>query len=140
MRKQPWFAAAAIAAIALLAGTSAAADPRFVEQQAENELLGDWVIGSTVQGLDGEEVGNITDFLIDRETGVITAVLIDVGGFLGFAAKTVAVPLAEFEMTYDAHQVQLMLTRDAADAAPEFEFREREELPAPGGMGTGFAN
>jgi hypothetical protein len=54
----------------------------------------------------------------------------DVGGFLGFGAKQIAVDWDDLEQADDGSEIVLALTREQADEAPSFNFRD-QELPTP---------
>ena len=127
-------------------GQTAEAQPvaePIVREQAANELRLDWITGTTVTSPDGERIGNVNDLIIDGETGQLSAAILSVGGFLGIGAKQIAVAWSELQIDYDANEISLALTREEADAAPEYVFREQEQPPAPmpaatgtGGVGT----
>ncbi|MGY6704156.1 PRC-barrel domain-containing protein [Roseinatronobacter sp.] len=102
-----------------------------VQQQAPNELRVDWITGTTVRSLQDENIGNIGDLIIDQDTNEITAAILSVGGFLGIGAKQIAVRFDELVIDFDAREIQLDMTREQADDAPEYVFRERTDLPAP---------
>lgn len=110
--------------------TDEATDEAIVREQAPNELRVDWITGTRVRSLDGENIGRITDLIFDEETNAITVAILSVGGFLGIGAKDIAVKFDELQIDFDAREIQLDLTRDAADAAPEYVFRERASRPA----------
>lgn len=81
------------------------------EQDAEQSLrapylvrfreAGTWqagaVDGKPVYGIEGDNIGTASDILIGKD-GRVVAVLIEVGGYLGLAAKTVAVKADAFEV------------------------------------------
>ncbi|MDD7971018.1 PRC-barrel domain-containing protein [Roseinatronobacter alkalisoli] len=102
-----------------------------VQQQAANELRVDWITGTTVYSRQDENIGRIDDLIIDQDSHAITAAILSVGGFLGMGAKQIAVRFDELEIDFDAREIYLNLTRDQADAAPEYVFRERTDAPAP---------
>lgn len=108
-----------------------------VREQAPNELRVDWITGTTVTSPDGETIGNVNDLIIDGETGEMTAAILSVGGFLGIGAKQIAVNWSELQIDYDANEISMNLTREQADAAPEYVFRDREQPPAPMPADTG---
>ena len=111
------------------AADEAPVDEAIVREQAPNELRVDWITGSRVNSYDGENIGRITDLIFDEESHRITVAILSVGGFLGIGAKDIAVKFEELTIDYDAREIQLNLTRDAADAAPEYVFRQRAERP-----------
>lgn len=100
-----------------------------VEQQEPVEVRGDWVLGSRVLTPDGVRIGYIEDLIIDKESGSVSAAIISVGGFLGFGSKEIAVDWSELELNYDANDVRLGITKEEAEAAPDYIFREQEQLP-----------
>ena len=50
------------------------------------------IIGSKVINLEGQQIGTITNLVIDIDTGLIMYAALDFGGFLGFRDKLFAVP------------------------------------------------
>jgi sporulation protein YlmC with PRC-barrel domain len=58
------------------------------EQLASVELTG--LLGHTVVGSGGAELGRIVDLLVDGQ-GRVRAVVVDVGGFMGVGSRKVAV-------------------------------------------------
>lgn len=134
-----------IAAIAapLIAQTAIAQDAEqvIVENQAGSEVRGDWVLGARVYNPEGEFIGSIEDLILDQEDGAVNAAIVSFGGFLGFGAKEIAVDWSELEINYDGNEITLAITREEAEAAPEYSFREQESAPAPmpeTGTGTGI--
>ena len=117
-----------------------------VESQERSEVRGDWVLGARVYTPDQQMIGSIEDLILDLEGGGVNAAIVSVGGFLGFGSKEIAIEWSELEINYDANEVILGITREQAEAAPEYEFRARESRPVPQtgtgttadpGMGTG---
>jgi hypothetical protein len=100
-----------------------------VREQAQNELRVDWITGSRVRAPDDENIGRIHDLIIDQDTHTITAAILSVGGFLGIGAKQIAVRFDELEIDFDAREIRLNLSREEADAAPEYVYRDRTDLP-----------
>ena len=107
---------------------------QIVREQAANELRLDWVTGTTITSADGEGIGDINDLILDGETGQIEAAIVGVGGFLGIGEKQIAVAWDELQIDYDANEISADLTREEAEAAPEYVFRDQEQPPAPAGM------
>jgi sporulation protein YlmC with PRC-barrel domain len=133
----------AIVGASLLA-TSAVAQDALVTQQGADELRGDWVIGASVTSMEDETIGDIEDIIINEADGTIVAAVVSVGGFLGFGAKSIAVDWSELNINWDADEITIALTREEAEEAPEYEFRERELEPLPvdpngGGVGDDAA-
>jgi sporulation protein YlmC with PRC-barrel domain len=61
--------------------------------------MGRSVVGKSIYGQDGEEIAEIEDVVVTN--GQVQAVLVDVGGFLGFGAKRVALALTDLKVRGD---------------------------------------
>lgn len=126
------------AAILPLLATGVSAQEALVTTQGDDELRGEWVIGASINSPEGEAIGSIQDIILDEEDGSVTAAVVSVGGFLGIGAKSIAISWDELQMDWDASEIVVALTREEAEEAPEYEFRDREYKPAPAGdTGTG---
>lgn len=88
---------------------------------------------------DWENVGDIDDFVVTHD-GTVRAVLLDVGGFLGIGARTVAVNMEALDFVYshDDEDFYLVLsgtTKEQLENAPEYRHHEgtyRGAVPGPG--------
>lgn len=107
-----------------------AASGKVAQEQAANEIRLDWVTEGNVTAPDGTAIGSINDLILDGETGQMKAAIIGVGGFLGIGTKQIAVPWDKLMINYDAQEITSDLTKEEAEAAPAYVFREQE--PAPG--------
>lgn len=106
------------------------------QEQAPNELRLDWITGASVTSPDGDAIGDINDLIVDGETGQMIAAVIGVGGFLGIGEKQIALPWDQLTINYDAQEITSNLTKEQADAAPEYVFREQEGAPVAETAGT----
>ena len=133
---------AMLTALALTMSGPILAQEAVRQNQEPQELRADWIVGTTLQTPAGETIGTIDDLLLDREDGSVTAAIVSVGGFLGFGAKQIAVKWQDLEEEYDGSEIVLALTREEAEAAPEFDFRDQALPPPPpapepdAGLGT----
>lgn len=75
--------------------------------------------GTTVVTATGEEIGEI-DSIGQSEEHQERIATVDVGGFLGVAEKTIAIPLSELEMSSDGN-VQTTLTKETIESQEEFD-------------------
>ncbi|MBC9245477.1 PRC-barrel domain-containing protein [Paracoccus sp. 11-3] len=121
--------AAAEEAAAAAAAAEVAASGKVVQEQAATELRLDWVTGASVVTADATPIGNINDIIVDSETGQMIAAVIGVGGFLGIGQKQIAVPWDQLVINYDAQEITSDLTKEEAEAAPEYVFRQQEAAP-----------
>jgi hypothetical protein len=77
---------------------------------------------------DWENVGDIDDFVVTTD-GKVRAVLLDVGGFLGIGARTVAVNMEALDFVYshdddDFYLVLTGTTKEQLENAPEYRHHE----------------
>lgn len=121
--------------------TAQDAEDVIVSGQGGSDLRSDWILGARIVTPDEEQIGPIQDIIIDEEDGSVNAVIVSVGGFLGFGSKAIAVDWDELDISYDANVVELDITREDAEEAEEYAYRDREFEPLPepeeGGTGTG---
>ncbi len=111
--------AGAIAAPAFAASFVAAQQPG---EQSISSLTGLKVVNSA-----GEALGVTTYFVTDK-SGKITTVVIGIGGFLGLAEKSVAVPFSDIEVAKDKEGkdvVRIDATKDSLAAAPSYTWTEK---------------
>jgi sporulation protein YlmC with PRC-barrel domain len=95
-----------------------------------SELIDQSIYSST--GDDAEDIGKVTD-LIFSEDGMITGVVVGVGGFLGIGEKSVAVPFNLLEFTLAADNTERWVvptTKDALTSAPDFVWQKDEPADA----------
>jgi hypothetical protein len=79
------------------------------------------IVGRTVLGPDGQEIGRVVDVLVDAR-GDPRAAVIDFGGFMGVGARRVAVDWSAltFPPAGSAADIKLDLTTDQIKNAPAY--------------------
>ena len=105
------------------------ADMEFIEVQDEAQFLAeDEVIGKDVVNINDEEVGTITDLVMDQDQKLVGIVL-SVGGFLGIADKWVAIPVDQIDFPTDEQPARLRVavTEEQLQNAPDFMTRDEVE-------------
>ena len=124
-------AALVMASAAGFAQTSAppsgASDAQFVTVQPAGQWSARQFLGQAVTNQAGENIGDINDVLFDKAGRVSTAV-IGVGGFLGIAEKSVAVPFSALSFTADNEGKRVVivpLSKERLQAAPDFQPTEK---------------
>jgi PRC-barrel domain len=107
-----------------------AAAGSFINEQAEGQhLASDW-IGETVYNSADENLGDITDLLID-EDGSIHGIVLGVGGFLGIGKKWVGIPFEALRTTADENgAVTIFLDATAEQLEAALEFRTLADIEA----------
>jgi hypothetical protein len=108
------------------ATTSITAPSSFLNQQTANEWRSSDLVGTKVVGAGNENIGEIEDVLIDNG-GMVKAVVIGVGGFLGVGEKDVAVPFSALQVSRkvgseDIERVTVSYTKDQLNQAPSFKY------------------
>ena len=80
------------------------------------------LIGAEVKTSDNEDVGSVSDLIID-ENGQVAAIVVGVGGFLGMGQRNVAIGWDEVirSGTPAKNKLQVSVTRDSLMSAPEFK-------------------
>ena len=94
---------------------------------ARSAWLGSNLIGMDIYANAGKDqaIGQVSDLLIDND-GQITALVVDVGGFLGIGEKSVGIPFARIEqMPGEAANRRLVYsgTREELKSAPAIDLR-----------------
>jgi hypothetical protein len=94
------------------------------------------ILGRTVQGADGKDMGRIVDIVVDP-VGQVRAAIIDFGGFLGVGSRKIAVSWGALHFAgavKKGDNIELDLTRDQLKAAPEY--REGNSVVVIGSTGA----
>ena len=94
-----------------------------VTVDAKKAVLATSFIGSSVYTSADENIGDINDIIFD-DKGMIQAVIVGVGGFLGMGEKDVALPLDKINVARDennAIKLTIQASRDDLDKAPAFD-------------------
>ena len=86
------------------ANTQAPSGINFVTTQEKTEWRAPKLIGVGVYGPDDKQIGKIDDIMMDHD-GKAQAVVIGIGGFLGFGKKDVAVPFSELQWKTEPRKV-----------------------------------
>lgn len=108
-----------------MTGTETEMAPAQSFSSLEEMTVGD-VVGFVAYDPEGNRIGEI-DYVID--TGSEPEAIIGIGGFLGLGEYTVALPLADFELTDDGMGFELATDKETLKETPEFDESEVEGLP-----------
>lgn len=98
---------------------------RYLDAAPTDGMQASNLIGAEVTTTGDEEVGAVSDLIIDQD-GKVVAVVVSVGGFLGMGEKDVAIGWDEVSRsgTADERELRIDMTRDDLNSAPEFERQE----------------
>lgn len=83
------------------------------------------LIGADVTTTGDEEVGAISDLIIDQD-GRVVAIVVGVGGFLGMGEKNVAISWDQVTKsgTADEQKLRINQTREGLKSAPEYKVQK----------------
>jgi sporulation protein YlmC with PRC-barrel domain len=89
----------------------------------------DQLIGANVYSYDNENIADVSEIIL-TDDGQVEAVIIDVGGFLGIGAKSVAIAFDDLDLRSDEGgtlYVYTGYTREQLDSAAEYNQDEYEQ-------------
>ncbi len=100
-----------------------------VEPVDKNQVVA--ILGRIVAGAEGQQVGRLTDVLVDG-TGQPQAAVLDIGGFMGVGTRTIAVhwKTLHFAPWNDKTPITLDLSLEQIKAMPEYKGLATDK-PAP---------
>lgn len=80
------------------------------------------LIGAEVKNTGNENVGSVSDLVLDRK-GQVVAIVVGVGGFLGMGERDVAIGWDDVTRsgTPDEMELRIDVTREGLRAAPEYK-------------------
>lgn len=121
------------------------ADPNTGERiQATAENSGDKILvartfrasklsGLNVRNMQGEELGEINDFVIDLKTGKVQYAAMSVGGLLGIGDKLFAVPFSKLKFDHGQDEMYFVLDmpKEKIAAAPGFDQNDWPDFADP---------
>jgi len=88
------------------------------------------ILGKRVRNLEGEDLGNIEELVVDEVTGRITYAILTFGGFLSMGDKLFAVPWVS--LTFDGSDAYVMkANKELLKNAPGFEPNNWPDMSDP---------
>ena len=85
-------------------------------------LMGaDTLLGNDVYNNDGEDLGDIKEFMIDMASGTVAYAVPSYGGVLGMGDKLFAVPWAALTLDTENKRFTLQVPKDMLKDAPGFD-------------------
>ena len=86
------------------------------------QLMGaDTLLGNDVYNSDGEDLGDIKEFMIDMASGRVSYAVLSFGGMLGFGDKLFAVPWQAVTLDTANKRFTLAVPKDRLKDAPGFD-------------------
>jgi sporulation protein YlmC with PRC-barrel domain len=78
------------------------------------------LIGATVKSTQGQNIGEVTDLVVNNKNDVIAAV-VSVGGLLGVGQKKIGVRYQDFEVSPDGRTLYLNMNEEQLEQQPAFD-------------------
>lgn len=79
------------------------------------------VKGVKVKNIDNEDLGEINEIVLDKNTGKVSYLVLDFGGFLSFGNKYFAIPWSAFQYNKEDDSFILNVDKDRLKNAPGFD-------------------
>ena len=80
------------------------------------------VVGQTVKNSEGEDIGEVRDFVTQPDSPEIDSLVLSRSRLLGLGEKLVTIPWDKVRVDPQSHDLVVTLTKDELDNAPEFEY------------------
>lgn len=98
-------------------------DDRDMNGQRAGRASAEALMGRTVVGSDGKELGSVEDVILDSTSGEARQVVIASGGFLGIGEKNIAVDFSDAELLAGKDQVRVKtLTQAQVEGMEGFDY------------------
>ncbi|MEJ2033464.1 MAG: PRC-barrel domain-containing protein [Deltaproteobacteria bacterium] len=102
------------------AGQSSSQSEQVQATQQEQQVKStNKLIGRAVMGHQGQEIGNISDIMIDTQTGQVAYALVSSGGVLGMGENQYIVPWNALHIDPQTNQLALDMSKDQLKDAPK---------------------
>ncbi|HWQ19320.1 MAG TPA: PRC-barrel domain-containing protein [Methanotrichaceae archaeon] len=103
-------------------GAEVVSPPSSVTEAGIHRLLSASTLkGDKVRNPQGEDLGKIEDFMIDRASGCMPYAALSFGGVAGLGDKLFAVPWKAMALDRDRHEFVLNMSKDVLKNAPGFD-------------------
>lgn len=109
---------------------SAGADVEAMAKQKKGQILSKQLIDSNIVNDSDEEIGSITDIVMDKN-GKVAGIIVTVGGFLGMGEKHVALPWDSVDITMgddnENYEVTTALGEKELKNKPDYKTKRNQE-------------
>jgi sporulation protein YlmC with PRC-barrel domain len=95
---------------------------KVVQVPTINGRMPEDIVGQTVQNTEGEDIGEVRDFITQPDSAAIDSLVLSQSRLLGFGEKLVTIPWKKVRVDPQSHGLVVTLTKDELDNAPEFEY------------------
>jgi sporulation protein YlmC with PRC-barrel domain len=108
-------------------------------QHPQGVVESDKLIGASIKGPDGKDLGEVDALLVDAQEGKVSHVVVGRGGLAGIGATKVVVPWSDVKVSWerDASTPTVTMDQTALDKAPRYERRRAGDQPPAASPATG---
>lgn len=103
----------------------AEADAALAIDETDRLIASDKVAGTSVYGRDGERLGAIYNFMVDKVSGRVAYVVMSFGGFLGLGERFYPLPWKALTYVPSQSGYVVGLSRQEIEAAPSYAAGEQ---------------
>jgi len=95
-------------------------------------LMGaDTLNGNDVYNLQGEDLGDVKEIMLDMDSGRVSYAVLSFGGFLGMGNKLFAVPWSALSLDTTNRRFTLDVQKDRLEGAPGFDKDQWPDMSDP---------
>lgn len=87
----------------------------------ERILSSSTITGKNVQNLEGENIGDIKELMIDPQNGEVAYAVLSFGGFMGIGSKYFAVPIQTLRFGDKDDSIVMDIDKKVLENAPSFD-------------------
>jgi sporulation protein YlmC with PRC-barrel domain len=96
-----------------------------------NVLSASTMIGDGVRNQEGENLGDIEEFMIDLNRGCISYAVLSFGGVAGLGDKLFAIPWDQLTLSTEEHEFILDVDKETLKGAPGFDQDDWPDTTSP---------
>ena len=93
-------------------------------EETDRLIASDKVEGTTVYNPEGEKLGSIYNFMVDKESGQVEYAVLQFGGFLGMGSDYYPVPWAALEYDEEQGGYVIDVDKEVLEKAPRYAVNE----------------
>jgi hypothetical protein len=90
-------------------------------KETHDLIASDKVEGTKVYGLDGEHIGSIERFLVEKRGGKVSYAVLSFGGFLGMGHEHYPLPWSKLEYDESLGGYRVDITKEQIEGAPRYD-------------------
>src|SRR6202012_2245988 len=94
------------------------------KEESETLIASNKVDGTSVYNAEGEKLGSIYNFMVDKDSGQVEYAVLQFGGFLGIGSDYYPVPWAALEYDEEQDGYVIDIDKEALEKAPRYSANE----------------